>query len=128
MAVDKVKDLGTVAIKYVDDILEAGTKKTFKETAEKAQKKLVRKTQEAASELIQKISKSHKKVDIKFTDVTKINISEGTKFTKSNMKFGREMHSLYKTDVADSVTKFKEFVLPSKKRIDFIDFDLKTIY
>lgn len=127
-AVDKVKDLGTVAIKYVDDILEAGTKKTFKETAEKAQKKLVRKTQEAASELIQKISKSHKKVDIKFTDVTKINISEGTKFTKSNMKFGREMHSLYKTDVADSVTKFKEFVLPSKKRIDFIDFDSKTIY
>ena len=40
----------------------------------------------------------------------------------------REMHSLYKTDVADSVTKFKEFVLPIKKRIDFIDFYSKTIY
>ena len=38
------------------------------------------------------------------------------------------MHSLYKTDVADSVTKFKEFVLPIKKRIDFIDFYSKTIY
>lgn len=126
--IDKLSDIGKTATKYVDDLLEVGAKKTAKESAEKAQKQLVKKTQETASELIQEISKKHKKVDVKFTDVTKIDISEGTKFTKSNMKFGREMHSLYKSDVADSVTKFKEFVLPSKKRIDFIDFDSKTIY
>lgn len=63
--VDKLSDIGKTATKYVDDLLEVGTKKTAKESAEKAQKQLVKKTQEAASELIQKISKNHKKVDIK---------------------------------------------------------------
>lgn len=61
-------------------------------------------------------------------DLKEIDINENTAFTKSTMEFGREIHSLYKSDVADSVTKFKEFVLPNKKRIDFIDFDSKTIY
>lgn len=31
-------------------------------------------------------------------------------------------------DVADDVTKIKEYVLPSGKRVDFIDFENKIVY
>jgi len=49
-------------------------------------------------------------------------------YTKSSLKMGQEMHKAYKADVVDNITKFKEFRLPSGKRIDFIDFETKTIY
>ncbi len=49
-------------------------------------------------------------------------------YTKSNLKLGQEMHKAYKADIADGVAKRKEYRLPSGKRIDFIDFDTKTIY
>ncbi|MBE0450723.1 MAG: SBBP repeat-containing protein [Clostridia bacterium] len=49
-------------------------------------------------------------------------------FTKSSLKLGQEMHKAYKADVVDGITKFKEYRLPSGKRIDFIDFETKTIY
>ena len=58
--------------------------------------------------------------------------SEGTpnteSYTKSSLKMGQEMHKAYKTDITDNITKFKEFRLPSGKRIDYIDFETKTIY
>ena len=38
------------------------------------------------------------------------------------------MHKAYKADVADGITSFKEYRLPSGKRIDFIDFATKTVY
>lgn len=49
-------------------------------------------------------------------------------YTKSTLKLGQEMHKAYKADLADSITKFKEYVLPNGKRIDFIDFESKKIY
>ncbi|MHC1722091.1 MAG: RHS repeat-associated core domain-containing protein [Aminipila sp.] len=49
-------------------------------------------------------------------------------FTKSSLKLGQEMHKAYKADLVDDITKFKEFSLPSGKRIDYIDFETKTIY
>ena len=59
-------------------------------------------------------------------------VPEGTSstrpYTKSSLKMGQEMHKAYKADVVDNITKFKEFRLPSGKRIDFIDFETKTIY
>lgn len=48
-------------------------------------------------------------------------------YTKSSLQQGQAMHSNYKMDIADGVTKFKEYRLPSGKRIDFIDFGSKTI-
>ena len=45
-------------------------------------------------------------------------------FTKSSLKQGRQMHSLYKLG-ANGV---KEYVLPSKRRIDFLDIENKIIY
>ncbi|MFZ5351083.1 MAG: peptidoglycan-binding protein, partial [Bacillota bacterium] len=49
-------------------------------------------------------------------------------YTKSSLKMGQEKHKAYKADIADNITKFKEFRLPSGKRIDYIDFETKTIY
>ena len=49
-------------------------------------------------------------------------------YTKSNLKLGRDVHKEYKLNEVDLITKFKEYRLPSKKRIDFIDFETKTIY
>lgn len=51
-----------------------------------------------------------------------------SQFTKSTLKLGQEMHKAYKADLVDGLTKFKEYRLPSGKRIDFIDFETKTIY
>ena len=41
---------------------------------------------------------------------------------------GQDVHKEYKQDEVNFITKFKEYRLPSKKRIDFIDFETKTIY
>jgi RHS repeat-associated protein len=49
-------------------------------------------------------------------------------YTKSNLRLGQEMHKTYKSDLSDGITKFKEYRLPSGRRIDFIDFENKTIY
>jgi RHS repeat-associated protein len=49
-------------------------------------------------------------------------------FTKSSLELGQEMHKLYKTDLVDGITKFKEFVLDSGKRVDFIDFEQGVIH
>ena len=49
-------------------------------------------------------------------------------FTKSSLELGRKVHKEYMLDYVNGTTKFKEYVLPSGKRIDFIDFDNKIIY
>ncbi|GAA0756105.1 RHS repeat-associated core domain-containing protein [Clostridium sartagoforme] len=49
-------------------------------------------------------------------------------YTKSSLKMGQNMHKAYKADVVDNIIKFKEYRLPSGRRIDFIDFGTKTIY
>jgi RHS repeat-associated protein len=42
---------------------------------------------------------------------------------------GRRMHNAYKADLVNNVTTFKEYVIPnSLKRVDFIDFNTRTIY
>ena len=41
---------------------------------------------------------------------------------------GQKVHKEYKAEDIDDVSKFKEYVLPSGKRVDFIDFDTKTVY
>jgi hypothetical protein len=58
---------------------------------------------------------------------TRIVVSDA-KETVSNCSIGIDMHKLYKADIADGITKFKEFVLPGRRKIDFLDFDTKTIY
>ena len=45
-------------------------------------------------------------------------------FTKSSLKQGRQMHEVYKLGAKGK----KEFVLPSKRRIDFLDIENKIIY
>ena len=60
-----------------------------------------------------------------FTNIKHIDSTR--EYTKSSLKMGQDMHKMYKADIANQTTKIKEFVLPSKKRIDFIDFDSGTI-
>ncbi|KJS89480.1 hypothetical protein [Desulfosporosinus sp. BICA1-9] len=61
-------------------------------------------------------------------DPTSEGAGKAVPYTKSTMKLGQEMHKAYKADLADGITKFKEYILPSGKRIDFIDFETKTIH
>ena len=49
-------------------------------------------------------------------------------YTKSNLKLEREVHKEYKASEVDNITKFKEYTLPSGKRVDYIDFETKTVY
>ncbi len=49
-------------------------------------------------------------------------------YTKSNLDLGKKVHKEYMSDVADDVNKIKEYVLPSGKRVDFIDFENKIVY
>ncbi|MES2389558.1 MAG: RHS repeat-associated core domain-containing protein [Bacteroidota bacterium] len=51
----------------------------------------------------------------------------GVQYTKSNLMLGQEMHKAYKAGLADGVNTFKEFRLPSGKRIDFLDVPNGTI-
>lgn len=48
--------------------------------------------------------------------------------TKSNLDLGKKVHKEYKAGDVDYITKFKEYNLPSGKRVDFIDFENKTVY
>ena len=49
-------------------------------------------------------------------------------YTKSSLELGKKVHKEYMSDVADDVNKIKEYVLPSGKRVDFIDFENKIVY
>ena len=49
-------------------------------------------------------------------------------YTKSSLELGKKVHKEYMYDVADGVNKIKEYVLPSGKRVDFIDFENKIVY
>ena len=47
---------------------------------------------------------------------------------KVGLKLGQEVYKEYKATDVDNITKFKEYVLPSGKRVDYIDFESKTVY
>ncbi len=49
-------------------------------------------------------------------------------YTKSSLELGKKVHKEYMSDVADDVNKIKEYVLPSGKRVDFIDLENKIVY
>ena len=49
-------------------------------------------------------------------------------YTKSSLKLGREVHKEYKASEINGSTRRKEFVLPSGRRVDFIDFENQTVY
>ena len=49
-------------------------------------------------------------------------------YTNSNLDLGKIVHKEYKAGDADNITKFKEYTLPSGKRVDFIDFENKIVY
>ena len=49
-------------------------------------------------------------------------------YTKSSLELGKKVHNEYKAKDVNNVTKFKEYVLPSGKRVDYIDFETKTVY
>jgi uncharacterized protein YukE len=48
-------------------------------------------------------------------------LNKAPKFTKSSLQLGQQMHKAYKTGLDDGINTFKEFRLPSGKRIDFLD-------
>lgn len=53
---------------------------------------------------------------------------EGLEYTQSSLKLGQEIHNAYKINLADKITKFKEFRDIPGIRPDFVDFSTKTIY
>jgi RHS repeat-associated protein len=55
-------------------------------------------------------------------------IAKELRFTKSNLKLGRQVHKNYKIGLADEINTFKEYYLPSRKRIDFLDVTNGIIY
>jgi hypothetical protein len=50
-------------------------------------------------------------------------LEKGVQFTRSDLSLGRRMHDLYHAG-----EEGKEFVLPSGRRIDFLDIENRTIY
>ena len=44
------------------------------------------------------------------------------------LNLAKSVHKEYKSDLHNNISQFKEYRLPSGKRIDYIDFDSKTIY
>lgn len=54
--------------------------------------------------------------------------AKGTKYTKSTLKIGQEMHKTYKVTEEAAGIGIKEFRLPSGKRIDFLDLKTNTIF
>jgi len=56
-------------------------------------------------------------------------ISQSTKFTKSSLSLGREVHATYKlSEHAPALKRFKEYTGVKGIRPDFVDFGTKTIY
>ena len=49
-------------------------------------------------------------------------------YTKSNLRRGQEMHTKYRADQVLEDVREKEYLLPSRRRIDFIDFENHIIY
>ena len=49
-------------------------------------------------------------------------------YTRSSLELGNKVHKEYKAGDVNNVTRFKEYVLPSGKRVDYIDFETKTVY
>lgn len=45
-----------------------------------------------------------------------------------NLSLGKKVHKEYKVTAVDNIVRFKEYRLPSGKRVDYIDFETKTIY
>jgi RHS repeat-associated protein len=62
---------------------------------------------------------------ISLLNVEKVEVT----YTRSSLQFGQEMHRFYKADVANkALGMYKEFRLPSGKRIDFLDAGRGIIY
>jgi len=55
-------------------------------------------------------------------------LPSAVKYTKSNLKLGREMHKKYRQNEYDNIFKFKEFRGIKGIRPDFVDFSTNTIY
>ncbi len=57
-----------------------------------------------------------------------VRVYKTAKQTKSSLNLGNKMHKAYRSHLEDKVSTFKEFVLPSKSRIDFLDIENGIIY
>jgi len=102
-------------------------KQIVKDNTEKNVKSLVNSTKHIAASKGRKFTQEAAEQTSKslFTNIK--HVDSAREYTKSSLKMGQDMHKIYKADIANQTTKIKEFVLPSKKRIDFIDFDSGTI-
>jgi hypothetical protein len=56
-------------------------------------------------------------------------VEAGTQYTRSSLRLGQDMHKAYKADVVDPLNGlFKEYRLPSGRRIDFLDINGGTVF
>jgi hypothetical protein len=59
----------------------------------------------------------------------KLAAKRGTQYTKSSLKLGQQMHKAYKASLHNPAQQmFKEYVLPSERRMDFLDASKGIIY
>jgi RHS repeat-associated protein len=101
--------------------------KIVKEGVEQLSKKAAKKAETLSKNVSEATHEHHSFPKFLTGDVAKKGV-KGGEFTKSSLKLGQEMHKAYKIDVANGVSKIKEFRLPSGKRIDFLDIENGIIY
>ncbi len=115
----KATKLGSKA----DDIIKALSKSA--DNVKNYLRKLLKGSGKYADEAIEAIEKGGRGNTFKSRYDIPINESG---YTKSSFELGRKVYKEYKAGEVDNITKFKEYILPSGKRVDYIDFESKTVY
>ena len=121
-----------------DETAEAAAKTAAKEAGEVAEEAVKQSTKDALEDAagetaignldgIEGIGKSGTSSGRTFKSQYEIPTNEKG-YTRSSLELGKKVHKEYMSDVADDVNKIKEYVLPSGKRVDFIDFENKIVY
>ena len=49
-------------------------------------------------------------------------------YTQSSLRLGQLVHAEYRAEMVDYISRFKEYILPSGRRVDFIDFANRIVY
>lgn len=114
----EVAAAGMGLIPFVGGDLKEGAQAIIKESAQSAAKEAAQNAGKKASGLREGRT---------FKSQYDIPVNEQG-YTKSSLQLGRDVHKEYKVKSVNNTTTFKEYTLPSGKRVDFIDFETKTIH
>jgi hypothetical protein len=103
--------------------------KIVKEGVEQLSKKTAKKAEILSKNVSEATHEHHSFPKFLTGDVAKAGTKGTNQFTKSNLQLGQQMHKAYKAGLHDPAKGlYKEFTLPSGKRIDFLDVNKGIIY